>query len=414
MFKKKYILVIFSTLLLCAGFAALTQELDFFAPDPPDELDEHSLDDGGDYFLDEKKPIRWFRSNAGGMPLEEIDSRFIALRNEFALSIDSAKSDDLPEFLIKYYDEEYAVEIRTLYKNGLQSRTQWLFKDENSNTRLNAVFQEIVTEKLDYVITYVIDEETGHESEETEERIIFDKNVKGFIEIFDEDNNLSFEFRFFDDGRVIRTDYGYKDKLVISSTVLFSDENGVQFRKIHTDNFRYNRTMSLRSIERVFYENIKQTGEEPVRIYFPRNIMSAARDGIFLSERLNVYPEYFGDVFISSNYKMRFETDERARILSQTLYDEEDNVIWVIINTWTGNRIISSVKTEGDIILKAEFEYNSAGNRILERNYKNGQLERIVREEGNMEIEELYMNNILVLRAVWEDGRKISEARIRN
>jgi hypothetical protein len=33
--------------------------------------------------------------------------------------------------------------------------------------------------------------------------------------------------------------------------------------------------------------------------------------------------------------------------------------------------------------------------------------------EGTREIEELYMDGVVVLQAVWEDGRKISETRMR-
>jgi len=51
---------------------------------------------------------------------------------------------------------------------------------------------------------------------------------------------------------------------------------------------------------------------------------------------------------------------------------------------------------------------------ISEKNLKNGVLERVVLIDGETEIEELYMNNAVVLRAVWEDGRKISETRVRN
>jgi hypothetical protein len=67
----------------------------------------------------------------------------------------------------------------------------------------------------------------------------------------------------------------------------------------------------------------------------------------------------------------------------------------------------------GDDERLTEYEYDSAGDRMLERNFNRGILERTVRSTGNRDIEELYMNGRIVLRAVWEDGRKISEERIR-
>ena len=47
------------------------------------------------------------------------------------------------------------------------------------------------------------------------------------------------------------------------------------------------------------------------------------------------------------------------------------------------------------------------------REINNDMLERIVRTEGIMETEELYLDGIIVLRALWEDGVKISEERVR-
>jgi hypothetical protein len=60
-----------------------------------------------------------------------------------------------------------------------------------------------------------------------------------------------------------------------------------------------------------------------------------------------------------------------------------------------------------------EYEYNGEGDRIFERNFRNSVLERTVRKAGDREVEELYMNGAVVLRTVWEDGRKISDERVR-
>jgi hypothetical protein len=40
-------------------------------------------------------------------------------------------------------------------------------------------------------------------------------------------------------------------------------------------------------------------------------------------------------------------------------------------------------------------------------------LERTVRRDGEQEIEELYMNGEVALRAVWIEGRKVSEEPVR-
>ncbi|MDR0623204.1 MAG: hypothetical protein LBG10_02110 [Treponema sp.] len=67
---------------------------------------------------------RWFRSNAAGMALEEISSRFAALRYEYALVIDFFSPEELPELLIPYYEAPYRIEVHILYKNGGESRRQ--------------------------------------------------------------------------------------------------------------------------------------------------------------------------------------------------------------------------------------------------------------------------------------------------
>jgi len=404
--NRKIIIIVFLVLILSAGIIALTQELDIFTPetDYENSLDDEDENDDNSLFR-VKEPARWFRSNAGGLAIEETESRLRALRNEYALAIDSAYPDELPEYLLPFYDDEYSIEVRMLYRRSEQIRTQWLFRDDNEKTRLIAVIQETESEKI-------IKAEEDSDEEDTIEIIV---NKKGFIEIFDEGNNIVNEYRYYEGTRSDRIDNEYNEGVLISSSVLIWEENddGGVFVKLFTDFYRYNRSHSLRNIERIFYSDMIASEEDLVRIAFPRNIRDAVNDGIFISERLNLYPEFFGDVFIKNNSKMIFETDDRGRIQKQTLYDEDDEVIWVIRNTWSNNRITTTTKTDGDIVYTAEFRYNSAGDRVSERNLKNGVLERSVRAEGNFEIEELYMNNIIVLRAVWEEGVKISETRVR-
>jgi hypothetical protein len=117
---------------------------------------------------------------------------------------------------------------------------------------------------------------------------------------------------------------------------------------------------------------------------------------------------------VQEGYRLVFTTDDRGRLLTQTLLDSADKEVWVIKNIWSGERIIALVKTEGEDQLLTEYEYDSSGKRILERNSRNGVLERLVRADGEgRELEELYMDGAVILTAVWENGRKISEQRAR-
>jgi len=508
--SKKIIPVIILVLILFAGILALTDELDMLLPELEqydDDFFGFESDDGSGFGVYREmpqwaKPARWFRSNSGGMALEEMQSSFTALRQKYALAVDFVHRDELPDYLISYYKEEYLLEVRILYKDGVQQRTQWIFRDEKGNTRLNAVFLEPASESIvmedfsavqDNAALPVSEEgkeeikieeanaareevHSAHEEtnatreevhsvrgevpaaqeeanaahkevsaaheeiinaveitqeEEIESEIEINtenetaaadrldfpldvKNKKGFLELFNEESFLTSEFWYYENGRIARTDYSLNENLLIKAEYKEWNvkENEGEYKNLYTDYYRYNRSLSLRNIERVFHADTQIS--DPVRVAFPRRIMDAAQSGIFISERLNIYPEYFGDVYVDIDSKMVFDTDNRGRIMSQTLYGSDGEVIWSIANIWQNNRIVSSVKTEGDTVLLAEFAYNSNGDMILERNSRDGVLERVVKTEGKSEIEELYMNNAIVLRAVWENGRKISETRVRN
>ncbi len=215
--------------------------------------------------------------------------------------------------------------------------------------------------------------------------------------------------------------------------MLWDDDEG-EYIKTHTDYYRYNRSSFLRAVERVFLVDQQITSADNViqddvvmdngimnngimnngvKVSFPQNIMTAAKNDFFMGEKFNPYPDFLGDIFVLKDSKIILTTDERGRVLEQTLFsdDEKQNVIWKIVNTWSGDRIVKITKTEGDTVLLTEYVYNNDGDRVLERNIRDGVLERTVRSDGKTDIEELYLNNKVVLQAVWEDGRKISESR---
>jgi hypothetical protein len=469
--RKKIIPVIFLVLLFfIAGFFALTQESDGFDsgivndyemqfPDEYNNDNDLFSDIGTEREIPEwVKPARWFRSNAGGMALEEIPSRLSALRYKYALVIDFTSPEELPEYLFPFYDDQYFIEIRIFYENGVEARTQWIFKDFNGTTRLLAVFKElnepeneedkdysddesydeVINEEKDFsevaletnaaletndndIVNAAVYEEDGVNEEDKNLSTIADNAAiepaekfpaVGFVEIFNEKSLLLEEIRFLDDGGRIKTEYFYKDDYIISAVTSLWDANaGGIYNETYTDFYRYNRSAFLRAVERNFSIDGKIS-----RLSFPVKIMNAAQNDYFMSEKMNEYPEFFGNLYVQKDSKIKFTTDERGKILSQTLYDNtpEEKIIWVIVNTWSKDRIVSISKTEGDTILLAEYEYDSGGNRTLERNLRNGVLERLVETEKDRDIETLYFNNTLVLQAIWENGRKISEKRINN
>jgi len=466
---KKIFQIGFFVLLLFAGFIVMTQEMDDVIAEQKNEngseegelIAGESGEESEDFqpareIPEWVKPARWFRSNAGGMALEEIPSRVAALRNEYALVIDFTESEELPEYLIPHFDNSFFIETRALFEKGKETRKQWIFRDANGNTRLTAVFiepenegadennenaevaiyeehQDIVDNANEDLADNIAADSGGlNESVVSEnaelgesETLAEDKNAdskndpkKGFIEIYDENNMLASDYRFSDDGTKDKIEYYYKNGAVIRAVSLSWNENeeGGNYRETHTDYFYYNRSSFLRAMERVFSKDQEiSTSRDPVRISFPVNILAAAKSELFIGEKQNAYPEFFGDLFVTKDSRLKYTTDERGRILTQTLYsgEKDDDIIWVIKSMWSGDNIASMVKTEGDVELTAEYEYDSSGDRVVERNIRNGVLERLVKTEGKKDIEVLYLNNVAVMQAVWEDGRKISETRIK-
>jgi hypothetical protein len=177
-----------------------------------------------------------------------------------------------------------------------------------------------------------------------------------------------------------------------------------------TDYYRYSRSSSLRGVERVYHA---ETATEPIRLRFPHVVLGAAKNTNFVNPGISFTNEFFKDVLVDSGSRVLYTTDERGRVLTETRRNENGEVIGELQNTWSGDRLVSVRWKAGDDDRITEFEYNDDGDRIVERNINRGVLERVVTVEGDLEIEILYIDGTPMLRAVWENGRKISEERIR-
>jgi hypothetical protein len=181
---------------------------------------------------------------------------------------------------------------------------------------------------------------------------------------------------------------------------------------IWTDFYRYTRANALRSVER-HYIRAPAEGRETELMRFPQLIIGVVGENEFIQPASALSPEFFSDVIINSGDRILYNTDSRGRVLSEVRRDENDEIIGEIINTWSGDRLLSVVWKSGEEERIVEYEYDAAGDRIVERNLRNGELERTVRREGEQEIEELYLNGEVALRALWVEGRKVSEEPVR-
>jgi hypothetical protein len=431
------LLIFFLVFLIFAGIFAITQEsADMNAREVNIRnriaRDESVLDDSLPFDSEEYAgeplpewippgPPRWFRSNAGGMTLEEIPSRLAALRNKYALVIDYLPPYELEPRLLPFFHDDYIIEIRVLYEQGNESRRQWLFRSDSGNVWLNAVFRQeseaAVEETIDALA--VFDDDTDKipddllPEEEIPASIAVDESeyASGFIETFNENGRIVGAYTLFKDGGEILTEYFYNGNVLIKTTTQTKVPDAETVHTVYTDTYRYNRSFSLRHVERLYHG---QADVEPVRLLFPSRILEAAANDSFLSEKLTLSSDFLGSQTADEGFRVIFDTDSRGRILSQTMFDANDNEVWSIVNTWSGDRIASIMKIEGDDNKLTEYEYNSNGDRIVQRDIHNGVLERLVYTDGQNETEELFLNGVVVLRAYWENGRKTHEERVRH
>jgi YD repeat-containing protein len=434
-------LTLFFSFLLLAGFFAIPRAVpDGMEPvvprvrqNPQNETDT-SLNEVPDSVEDKGAwaplaPQRWFRSNAGGMTLEEIPSRLGALRNKYALAVDYVPPHELDTRLSPFYRNNYDIEIRVLYEQGKETRKQWLFLDSQDTVRLNAVFtsppdenQTVpdAAEEITAIDNSVAEAQSPDiwetsEPEDSPPEAALGAST-GFIEVYDEKARITGDYWFFESGGEIATTYFYNTNVLTKAETRRKilntkpeDRDETIYRLMYTDSFRYNRFYSLRNVERLYHDSVDA---EPVRLLFSSSVLATASDKNFLSDRLFWGSEFLGNLFAELGYRLIYDTDSRGRILTQTMLNDEDEVVWVIKNTWSGDRVISILKTEGDDEKRTEYEYDSAGNRIVQRDINNGVLERLVHIDGYNETEELYLNGVIILRAYWENGRKVREERV--
>jgi YD repeat-containing protein len=366
---------------------------------------------------------QWYRSNAAGMALESGFSRLVLRENKYALSVKTIPPADLPEALGEYYIPEYQIELRTLYEEGRESRRQWVFRDGSGLARIVAAGE--LMENAD-------DEEPVDENDDESRTELGDTpdsppgiNRIQLIELYNEQGLITEEHRLDRDGTDQISRYYYNGQFLLRAETLLktpaAEDRDEKTELLCTDYSRYTRSASLRSVERVFPrpEPAEQAaegaeGEEtPQRITFPRLVWEASANNGFVNPGSAYGSDFFQDILTDSSSRVLYTVDDRGRILTETRQDESGTILGELTNRWSADRLLSVRWKAGEDERLTEYEYDGEGDRIEERNYNKGILERVVRRVGDREVEELYMNNRVVLRAIWENGRKISEERVR-
>jgi antitoxin component YwqK of YwqJK toxin-antitoxin module len=375
----------------------------------------------------------WHRSNAAGMALERSPSRFAALRNPYALLVEFLSEADIPGLLKPYYEAGFVIEGRTLYRDGRKERGQWIFRNGQGTTRLNAVFDESGEDTGDgaeaetpppAAATPPPESAGTSPSEKTAATPppeaagtappgASPKGLAGFMELYDDEGLITAEHEFSRGDADTLISYFYHRGVLVRSETRERSRGGETAsgqageRHLFTDYYRYTRFGSLRAVERLYHER-----PDRVRLAFPRLAPgSAGKETGFVNPGLSYGTAFLEDLMIHPGYKVLYTADERGRITGETRQDEEGKTIGVLKNTWSGDRLSSVSWKAGEEERIVEFDYDEEGDRIAERNYRNGVMERTFLRQGERDVEELYLNGEVALRAVWEDGRKISEER---
>jgi hypothetical protein len=399
-------------------------------------------------------PGLWYVSNGAGMALERAWSRLAALRNPYCLLVEERPPAGIPELLGSSYQEPWAVELRTLYKDGEESRRQWIFRDGEGLPRVVAVFEIPPAEaepeaegEAEGAVEPLAEGENGAEADGAAESLAEGEGAAedapppgnraptGFIELYGENGLISLDRQLSGEGDELVTGYTYnrvsrdrvsredsppgRELLIRADTWrIFPAGEGEEGREdISTDYYRYTRNLSLRSIERVYHREAPapegEEGESRTTLRFPRRSLDSAAEEGFVSPALAYGSQFLDTVQSGVFHRVVYTTDERGRILEETRQDEEGNIITEIRNIWSGSHLSRVIVKTGEDERITEYEYNHDGDRIKEQNYYNGILERIVYFRGDLEDEELYMDGELILRSQWEGGRKLREERVR-
>ncbi|MDR2142831.1 MAG: hypothetical protein LBP29_00495 [Treponema sp.] len=361
----------------------------------------------------------WYLSNPSGLALERRPSKMTALHAGWSVSIEQAEENAVPAILRPYYETDFSIELRVLYNRGKPVRRQWIFRS-GSVIRLNASMPVEDEANQPEGETKQPEDETkqpeggteqpedGTEQPEAETERQKAEHGEGrlpFIELYSPEYVLTELFQIRASGERYSTRYRY------SGGVLVGSETRLDGELLWNDEYRYTRNYKLRGVERRYAE--REVSEENagfVQLRFPPRGLSFISPDSPYDYRLRTGA--LRDVFMTEAATVRYNTDGQGRVTYEEHLDKDGNQIASLTNEWSEERLLSVTWNSGGVSGKVEFDYNPDGENSGERNYRNDVLERKVTRNGNREIEELYRNGRPILRAVWEDGRKITEERL--
>jgi antitoxin component YwqK of YwqJK toxin-antitoxin module len=376
---------------------------------------------------------RWYESDAAGMALRPALS-VVAAHDPYSLWVEDQSLDTVPGCLRKFYQDGWTIQRRLLFNDGSPERTQYVFFDNTGTARFDAAWEA---------------------------------DGSGLAEIFNEHGQIETEYRYAANGSGFAARFTYSTgdgpswMLRAEYTALkVKDEKTDKEKKaddetnkpapakkdgrtlivwktpakavaswkepaltaetgdgLWEDIYYYNRAGGLRAVRRSYSGKANgEKAEQPVSMAFPRTMTQAAEIENFVQPS-SAYNTPFLQNVISAGEQSVFTTDDRGRVLTQTIKDKDGKEIGVFSNTWDENRVTvvdykpaaPPAGTAAGDELKVEYTYDADANRISEKDLRNGKLEREVSSKDGTDTEKLYVDEKLVMTALWKNGVKVSE-----
>ncbi|MDR0410301.1 MAG: hypothetical protein LBH18_07920 [Spirochaetaceae bacterium] len=402
--------------------------------------------------------VEWYISNSAGMALERV-MPLRALRERNALAVREVKPEDVPREIRKYYSAPWRITCSILYEDGKRIRTQWVFRDQMQMALFVAAISDdgagfiewyddqgllVEEQRLDadgsgYFISYsytdnillkaeanfveAVPQESPPEEAPLPDEL--EEIIPGIMTVPEEDELPLIESDMtefpIDENDENIADINPPEIPVPSAAEAarnpegpapipesFVAITGRESGPVWTDFYRYTRSKALRSIERVFHSQSSQS--ELIR--FPRFVEEGPSDLNFVSPPVPRVSIFLPDMMSMETVKIDYTFDNKRRVLTETYRNEEDAVIGELKNVWENDHLAAISWITPDEERRVIYQYDEAGEMLREENYLNGTLERSVTREGEREIETLYKDNKEILRAIWVDGRKVSEERV--
>ncbi|MDR2445045.1 MAG: hypothetical protein LBD44_03820 [Spirochaetaceae bacterium] len=406
--------------------------------------------------------VEWFISNQAGMALERA-MPLRALRERNALAVREVVQEELPYQIRKYYTAPWRISLSILYENGKRVKTQWVFRDQAWNALFVAAVSNngsgfiewyddqgllVEEQRLDadgsgYFISYsytdhillkaearlvqAVPQEEGTDDGEEAAIDVVDGLVPG-ISVTEGEGQPPLESVVTETSLTDELFPGLAGKpLTVPEEAVhsiaeltrnpegpaaipefFVAASGREGGPVWTDFYRYTRSKGLRSIQRIFHEQDKT----PETLRFPRFVEGGPEDINFVERPETYTSSFLSDITGSAPLKIDYTFDSKRRIVTETYRGEEDVVIGEIKNVWMNDHLSSVTWSASGDEREVVYGYDKAGERVSEKNYRNGMLERSVVRDEDHEIETLFKNGREVLRAVWVDGQKVSEESI--